>query len=259
MAQTLLLDPNDNSTVWTTTARSTNCVNGDPCGAWDSTGSVAGVAVFAEGGFRPVYTTNAIGANAALDFDGSNDELKAYLTNYTTPQSVDQFFDANVFTVMAVIVIQGDGGNEANDYANSAIWVDSLQYVGGFHTTETSVDKLYGYNFDTNEDYTGKITVNRNETLVVVWRHTGNTLYTRVVTATSDTEQSIASNNTDAAGMAGQLTLGVSNPSHYNGLIGYFSIWDTGDADGDLENTIDTLVNRFIFGFPRNIVSCSWS
>lgn len=174
-----------------------------------------------------------------LDFNGSADAFPAYTQTAGAQHNLDVFFNAGAKTVAVAFHPQSITNTSSDHTLNHRLLgaPSGNDYMGISMRDVTGVAKIRAWNFDSNHDVTGEITIAIDRTWIAVYTHDGTTLTLRITDDTGAvTTESVTSGNT------GSMTpFFIVSPASvlYNGCIGEILTYDalvSGASLTDLES-----------------------
>ena len=126
----LWLDAADATTLFTTDSGSTLATNGSAVGRWNDKSGNTRNATQATAGSRPLFAAAGLNGKAAIDCDGTNDELS--LANITSLTSVNQ----SLFVVAkrdnaagrTEVSIAIGNASTSDSVADTPRWIDNVMY-----------------------------------------------------------------------------------------------------------------------------------
>jgi hypothetical protein len=243
----------------TTTNLFTNYNGGSPTGApndgdevqvWQDFGDSINTTFAAEFNLTtsasPNFRSNTpLMAHSCLDYDGSADATTVWQNLLgTVPCNLSNVGTATDITIIAAIYPEAITSAQSNPYDNHTIVGDVGQFMGLHLKTESGTSFALAYNYDGNVDV-ASTQIASSQSWVLAMTHSSNVL---AISKNGGTFVTTASGNT--AALNNQMAVGfnvMANPtSLYNGRIGELKIWNTGNADGNLNTEISSMVSKWI-------------
>lgn len=225
---TLHADASDTDRLFTTANTSTGVHTGTPADGgvvtvWDDEGD--GISDVCLAWFsattRPLYRSSTpLMRYPCLDFDGTDDYLRAVSQNLSVNRILSSFISASAYTTLAAFYAELIDGNPAGIYSNRALLADANARYGIFFRDAGGGPRVLAYNFDGTVDFV-ELPCTVGATHVVQTRHAGGNLY---LSLDGGAEVSVASG--DTIDMTLQLYAGCGQSAFFNGRIGELAIYN---------------------------------
>lgn len=152
------------------------------------------------------------------------------------------------WTLLAAIYPTNISATDPQPYENHALWAVSPGGNWGCFLRDNSGPKILTYGFD-SADRVAELSIAINEVSIVAARYTGSQVAITVVdSAGNRTDAATNCTTPDLSTGTQRLHMGASvfPFPNYHGRIGEFKIWDSGDADGTLDDEIESFKTKWL-------------
>ena len=197
--------------------------------------------------FRSGGSALMVSGLSELDFDGAVDKLQLFDQTGGSAYGANTFMGTNwawIFSLYPEVI----SATSANPFENHCLVGAANQNWGIFFRNDGGVRKVQHYAFD-GANKVAELAISLSSSGIVGARYTsGGDLIVHV----SDSAGSETTNTVNSVGLANiiatGLFLGQLSDAFYNGRIGEFKQWDTGDADGTYTTEFAAFKTKWLSG-----------